>query len=386
MPIFGVRVVPPFAVRGVILLSVTLGSLCGVAMIEEENWAFHFAQTGFMQSQLTPLQVKILAIALTIGAGLIPAALIGLWLTCLSQRRAQMAVAAALAGAAELLTSLLVHKVLWSVDGGTDWSDWPLSGFLTNLAIIAAISAGAALLIRWLVRVVLFTTIEQDGTRCRRCGYLLGSPVITTCPECGSAADPSRLAFARLHRVSDWMQRRALVPAGLLCAAMLVQLVITVHFRTLPALRFLGAFPSGGNAVSGLMIPREKPYGVHSSCVASWVPVPDDSLRAVIILYVPDYRSSLPPMRLAMAATPGPTPPPMSGLQGNFGSPEIGCDLSRDLAERIIREGIPPALIQALVAEADLANWQSTPAAVPGWFTTINQTHWIDPTPYFSAN
>ncbi len=385
MPASAVRVVAPFSGRGVYVFSLILGAYFGLAMLAEEGWAFNLPQSPFILRHLTSGQANTLALVLTIGAALIPGALIGLWLSCLSQRRGQIAVAAALAGAAELLTSLLADKVLRSADGGADWHDWPLAAFLINLAIIAATSAGAALLIRWLVRSLLFTTIDQDGTRCTRCGYQLGSPLITTCPECGTPAGSARLAFARLHRASRWLQRRAPVLIALLGAAVLLQLGVTIHFRTLPALRFLTAFPRTENAGPGVMVARPAPPGSYdSSCLAAWIALPDGSSRAVIILYVPDQRSPLPPMRLALAATPGPPPATGVGFQANYGTPEIGCDLPRDLAERIIREGVPRALIQALAAEAGRANWTPTPAPVGVFFAT-DQAHWIDPAPYFSA-
>jgi hypothetical protein len=385
MPARAQRVVPPFNARGVYLLSLIFGLLSGLPAHALERWAFRIAVSQFIQAYLNPFQANILASSLSISTVFITPVLIGLWLSCLSQRRGQTAAAAALAGVAMLLASLFAAMVLWSVHGGTDWHDWPLPAFLINLIIIAAVSAGVALLVRWLIRSLLFTIVEQDGTLCPRCGYRLGSAAITTCPECGTPADAPVLAFVRLHRASGWLQRRASLLAALLGAAMLVPLAIALHYRTLPAARFLAAFPRTENTGRGIMMLRNQPSGWHdSSCMTAWVPLAGNPTRALIILYIPDRRSPLPPMRLAVAATPVPPLAANMSPQINYGSPEIGCDLPRELAERIIREGLPPALIQALAAEANRTNWK--PTSLPnGLFTASPQTYWIDPSPSFSA-
>lgn len=386
MPASRVKVVRPYSARGLYVFSAVFGSACGLGMSAEERWAFSVYQNQFLAKHLSPGQVGALAIVLTVGAGLLPAGVMGLWLSCLSQRKKQVAIAAGLVGAAQLLTALLADGVLWSMHGGADWGDWPLSGFLINLALLMLISAGFALLVRWLVRALLFTTIEQDGTRCPRCGYQPGSEAIRTCPECGTPVEVVRPAFARMHSVGDWIQRRAWVLAALLGVALVVQLGVTLHRRTLPALRFQGAFPHRENIGQGVMIPRESPDGsFESSCMAAWTALPNEDSRVIVILYVPDSRSPLPAMRLAVAAPPTPPSAPGLGPQVDFGSPLVGCDLARGLGERAIREGIPPELLKALAAEADKANWSPTVTrgGFGGVFSPTPQTHWVDPAPYF---
>src|SRR5262245_49562301 len=219
MPASAVKLVPPFSPRRLYLLSAVLGCVFGLFMEKEENWAFRlFTDSESAQRNLNSFQANILAATLTIILAFIPAFLIGLVLACLSQRRAQAAIAAAIVGTAQILVSLLAAKVLWSYHGGTDWGDWPLFSFLINVAIIAGVGALCALLVRWLVRSLLFTVFEQDGTRCSKCGYQLGGPTITTCPECGSPPDITRLSFSRLHRVTAWLQRRAPIFAAIFVA------------------------------------------------------------------------------------------------------------------------------------------------------------------------
>ncbi|HMN40068.1 MAG TPA: hypothetical protein PKE29_04430 [Phycisphaerales bacterium] len=382
MPAHAVRVIPALATRGVYVLSILFGALYGLTVDAQERWAFGLQRSPFVQAHLTPTQANILALVLTITGALVPGIAIGLWLSCLSQRLRQTAIAAALAGAATMLSSLFLGRVLLSPDGGTDWQGWPPIGFAINLIIISFISAAAALLVRWLIRTLLFTTVEQDGTRCSRCGYQLGSPTITTCPECGVPANPTRLAFHRLHRASAFLLSNARILAGVFIVAMLIPLALAIHGRTIPSLRFFSKFTNNDSGVLGMMIPRDVGGGT-SNCISAWTPIPGDTTRAIIILYVPDQRSPLPAMRLAVAETPGPSPPSGPGFQTNYGAPEIGCDLPRDLAERVVREGIPPALIRALTTEADNARWNPTPTPV-GWFTA-NASVWIDPAPYFSA-
>jgi hypothetical protein len=386
MPAAAVKLVPPFSPRGLYLLSIILGSVFGLAINKEERWGLQLARSEFIHGHLAPAQANLVGPLVTIVAAFVPAFLIGLWLSCLSQRRAQIALAAALTGTAQVLVALLAGQVLWSDHGGTDWRDWPPIAYLINLSIIAGVSALTALLVRWLIRSLLFTVVEQDGTRCSRCGYRLGAPTITTCPECGAPSDTSRPSFARLHRVSTWLQRRSPLLASVLVVLLVVQLAVTVSRRTIPALRFRSAFPCQDNTGPGVIIPFPPSPGTSdASCAASWLPFPNDSSRALVIFYVPDHLSPLPAMRLAVAATPTPlAPTALPGPHLNFGSPEIGCDLPRDIAERVILTGIPPALVQALADEADRSNW--TPATAPlGIFSATTRTHWIDAGPYFSA-
>src|SRR4051812_30630842 len=154
MPALGAKVVAPFSGRGVYLASVLLGVVWAPGMGEVERWETRLPQTPIIRDHLSPGGAYALTLILIIGAAFVPAMIIGLWLSCLSQRRVQVAVAAGLAGGAELLTGLLVGK-LWSPDGGTEWQGWPLPGFLINVVIITVFSAGVALLIRWLVRALL---------------------------------------------------------------------------------------------------------------------------------------------------------------------------------------------------------------------------------------
>src|SRR5262249_25266823 len=161
-----------------------------------------------------------------------------------------------------------------------------------------------------------------------------------------------------------WVQRRSPWLAVILLVLLGTQLIITIRRRTIPALNFLSAFPYQDNVGVGVMIPYPvPPLDFDSSCMASWTPFPNDSLRGLVILYIPDRRSPLPAMRLAVVATPAPLAPSAPpGPHLNFGSPEIACDLPRDLADRVIRDGIPPALVQALASEADRSNWAPSTA------------------------
>jgi hypothetical protein len=383
MPAARVKVVPPYSTRGLYVFSVFWGALFGLGMNHEERWAFGLAASPFVQNHLAAWQVQTLALVLTIGAGLLPVAVLALWLSFLSQRLRVTAMAAGLAGMVQLLCSLFADQVLWSVHGGTDWHDWPLDGFLINLAIMGLISAGLALLIRWLVRSVLFTVVEQDGSRCPRCGYQLGSEVITKCPECGTAADSKGTVFGRMSRVGSWAQRRAPWMAAILGAALLVQFGVTLYRRTLPALRFLNAFPMRDDVGPGVMIPKSPPMGSYESmCMIGWVPLEGHPSRAVIVLYVPDRGSSLPAMRLAVAAMPAPKPGSAPGPMVNYGSPEVACDLSRQQSEEVITDGIPRDLMLALADEAERAQWAPS-VTPPGVLSPSNQTRWIDPSAYF---
>jgi hypothetical protein len=385
MPASAVKVVPPFSPRRLYLFSAVLGCGFGLIMQREETWTFRLMGSDFVQRHLSPVQASILGTSFAIILAFIPAFLIGLILACFSQRRAQAALAAAIVGTVQILVSLLGDEVLWSYHGGADWGDWPLFSFLINVAIIAGVSALCALLVRWLVRSLLFTIVEQDGTRCSRCGYQLGGPTITTCPECGAPADTARLSFSRLHRLTAWLQRRSPIFAAIFVVFLAIQLPVTIYRRTLPTCRFLAAFPIRDNVGQGSMSEYPPPPDRHdSSCLASWVPFPNESLRGIIVLYVPDSRSTMPAMRLCVAATPTPRPPDAPPLPTlNFGTPEVGCELPRDLAERVIREGIPPALIKALADEADRAKW--TPTTAPTGFFTAVQPNWVNPAPFFAA-
>jgi hypothetical protein len=389
MPASAVKVVPPFKARGLFLCSAIFGAVFGIAARSQESWTFRLAQSLVHRGIVSQYQGDMLGNALTIVVFLVPAVVVGVWLSCLSQRRAQTALAAALAGAAELLATLLANLILWSSHGGTEWWGWrwwDAFQFLIPVAIVGAVSAGVALLIRWLVRAVLFTVIEQDGSRCPRCGYQLGSALISLCPECGAGADPLGTVFGRAHALGSWVQRRARVMAAILVGALLVQLGVTLQRRTLPARRFFDAFPLQEDLGPGSMIPNPPTVGWYdSSCLVSWVPDPGESARAIVILYVADAHCPLPAMRLVVAAPPPPNPSPSAGPPLDFGSPPIACELSRDMAESFIRQGIPAELLRALSDEATSANW--APSATPnGVFFATPQTHWVDAARFFPGS
>src|SRR5437899_5170065 len=227
MPAAAIKVVPPLSPRGLYLLFIILGSGLGLVTHDFENWAFRLSNSDFIRHHLTPFQADLVDPLAGAAVIFFPAFLIGLWLSFLSQRRGQIALAAAISGATQILVSLFAGQVLWSVHGGVDWSGWPLFSFLVNVAIIAGMSALCALLVRWLVR-LRFTIVEQDGTRCSRCGYQLGSPAITTCPECGVPADTARLSFAGLHRISTWLQRRWPLLGAVLIVFLMIQLPVPI--------------------------------------------------------------------------------------------------------------------------------------------------------------
>src|SRR5690349_16471943 len=105
MPASTTKVVPPYSSGGLYLLSAIIGGLIGLAMPAEESWTYRFMQSDLIQRHLSPVLVSVLTIVLIVGAVFIPALIVGVSLSCISQKKPLIALAAAMAGAAQLLVS-----------------------------------------------------------------------------------------------------------------------------------------------------------------------------------------------------------------------------------------------------------------------------------------
>jgi hypothetical protein len=237
---------------------------------------------------------------------------------------------------------------------------------------------------RWLGR----TTLQQTGLICWACGYNLGAPSITVCPECGRAFDPSRpprvasLAFlqALTHRA------RLLLAVTVVTAIGLCVYVLATN--TVPCFRFLSACPATGQ-LQWVMVSNWVTRGsgttttfVHPLDTGWWLPDPDAGSSGFSVQLLPGAHADEPTMfisracRLAMS----PVGPPGAELV-SIGSINVHARLSRSQAAEVIAaHRVPQSLLDAIRREAEDASWKEAPYSTP---PTGEKR--VDPAPYFGS-
>ena len=213
---------------------------------------------------------------------------------------------------------------------------------LATLAACAVFTLAVGMLAvgsRWLRAQLLYACVEQDGTRCWRCGYQPGSESILVCPECGMAKGQGQ-RLARVFGSFDAVKRRA-KPALIivLVAAAGIIAVWVMQPRTRRLLAFYRRFdePLGGH-VDG--------NGISVPCGGSWQGIDGRLGLGLWISYLPVDQPGVPAMELRLATM-------TSGSMGdavNPVAPEVSCALDRAQAEWVVAHGVPQALIQSLRA------------------------------------
>lgn len=263
-------------------------------------------------------------------------------------------------------------------------------GAATLPSVVTAI--GLFALVRWGTRKLRYSLIPQTGSMCWKCAYDLGSPQVTVCPECGTAAEPGRFRQAWLVcRVRSHLTKaRPLLIALIGALAVFVGASYVRHVSpTVRLVNQLKASSHAADAVSFSHLQMASGSAMHAADLA--VSTDDGDLPAsgvvvgITLWRSPDGGSSLTAtLQLMMRVPPPYGPTPMASLEA--GSANVVARLDAAQTASIARSGVPASLKKALVAEAARVGWTPTPLP-PGTFIQLQPlpVHEVDPDPHFPS-
>ena len=183
-----------------------------------------------------------------------------------------------------------------------------------------------------------------------------------------------------------WLQRasRPILALGLIVVAAIVVWLVCVQM--IPAKRFLAKFDTGKNRAYAY-IDRPPGYvGMYQNALGRTIPLNDGTDRVILVAYQPrPWRGNV-PMQVRIAAPqakPAGWPEQAEWNQFDWGFPSVVAELDADLAERVIRDGLPERLRQDIVARADKAGWK--PSAGGGSWSGPGRLEIENPRRYFEA-
>lgn len=348
------RLIPPYRARGLYAATATLGLVLGpiAGLI-----VLYSALRRLTTTPVTEIaQVFIIpVIFITIFA-----------MRC--QRLRPVFLTALLFGFTYWISFITAQNLAQRTSGGASLLAGFWLAFLIAAASIALMSAIAALLLRWLVRLFIVRYVEQTGQLCHRCAYAVDPATQPLCPECGaSTTEPP----TRGRPLTAFLQAARLYARPALAIVLLLELAIDgfiIANRGYPIYRFQSAVATEhpyypGGSIEGLT-PDGKPFIQQTA--GAWVAFPGSTTQGVIAGYLPTDEPGFPAMQLSVYNHSGP--------HIYFAvSPEVICTLSRAQAESAIRDGLPESLLKAIEAAVQSNTAQSSRAD-----RTI-----IDPAPYF---
>jgi len=215
--------------------------------------------------------------------------------------------------------------------------------------------------------------VEQDGTRCCRCGYIVGRPPSAKiCPECGEFTHEV-MVTAVLDR--DRMNRRARVARYAFIASAAVMFVswLLGNVRTSSEVREMLAFAGNDANVFRLaaVVPTPNPnplvrqftfepgFATKTSALA-------DSQMVLAIVWRPGERT----LQLQLLAD--------APFLVFHADPLIFSTLDESQSDRVRDEGVPDSLVHAFVEKANASGWKPMPQG-----GTLSGIIEVDPTPHF---
>ncbi|NNF64225.1 MAG: hypothetical protein HKN07_08175 [Acidimicrobiia bacterium] len=291
--------------------------------------------------------------------GLLLPILTGAVVAYLSPRRRTAFVAGAALGMGFVSTSLFqFHLVAVSANSVVS------SIFLVGIGalLLCGLTTAACSLTALVV-----TTQEQLGRSCPSCMYPIHETAQTyRCPECGELANDLLSREEDTRRFVAWVNRwspYALLLTGVL-AAVVLAIEATPRFQSRTEFqRFCEQI--GGQRCSSHFFESERARPPFSASVA----IPSDPSKLLLVVYDPDSRHDQPPMQIRLQwVIQMPTGYPPAFGDGN---PAILCNLDRDQAQRVLRDGIPASLHDSLIAAANDAGWSVSPYARAGVGRTV---------------
>jgi hypothetical protein len=373
MPLLGEHVTPVLPRRGRCSLFFLLGSGWGV-FFTWLSWSPMSSWTYFGWSEAT-WRIILQAIPVLAWAAL--------W-----TRFEQRAWVSARLGAVFGL-GVIVGTVGWSaftMPGlGYDENNWwgPLVVGGPILALVGAIvGAGLAALARF---GVLQAVVQPDPPRlCWKCGYDLGLPLAPRCTECGTPPGRVRPRARGRFALLSGLVRSA--PVALALAIVTIgSLAAYRAAKEIPPLRAFDRRFAGAEPVStyiDLDLAKTAGRGVYSytRAVGRLLTQQDSSGRRYQVSFTPSPRRDPddPAMQVRVAM---PAPPPFPGFDAlltDWGLVTVVADLDDEQARRVLRDGLPPGLLEALSARADTIGWRPMNATgSPG------KREVVDPGPFF---
>ena len=284
-----------------------------------------------------------------------------------------------------LYAAELADRFLSSLGKGTlwGWTDVGVADVVTLVVYWAAASA-IAFIVRWLYRAIRSQPIEQTDPPqlCYACGYEAG--VADPCPECGICWKDARPRGVVLDSIWKWLQRSGRLALAIVLLLFSVYAGYRIATEYVSTRGFLARFGEGFRPVNAM---HELAYAADPNDPTAWrcngrvFPLDGESGRMILVTYLARTRRSVPVMHVRICA-PATAPPGWSGRiedWTDWGAGTVVADLDRDQAERVIRDGLPRGLIDAIVAKAAKTGWKPS----GGIHNSVGLRITVDPTPYF---
>lgn len=376
------RVVPRFECRGLWAAAILIGVAYGAMMVLFVDSLFEWAVSRW------PVAGIVVGVHLVV----LPWVLIGVLLGRSPCRVRTCIGLAVVMNIGVFVANLLGH--LTRVPGFGAQAGIPVPDWRVGLAFAATtgIVIAATLLGRWFGRLLFGAPIEQTEPPrlCWACGYERGSA--DPCPECGVALAGSR-PRGRVELGLWRLARRVAVPALVLAVvAWFGYASWRIRADYLPTRAYLRVFDAAKGWEPAYAY-IDHLYGAVASgsggrffnSIGRTQDLGDGSGRMIQVSYWAMAPRGLPVMQVricAEATLPAGWP---AGTERfvDWGTPAtIVADLNREQAERVIREGLPRGLVEAIVAKADELGWK----AAGGINAMGGQRVEIDPAPHFAGN
>ncbi|MGH7130353.1 MAG: hypothetical protein ACREJO_00190 [Phycisphaerales bacterium] len=332
-----VRVIPKPSPRGLI----PLFALVGIGAAPLCKWMIE--QVLFSSATPGMLASTVLLITLMLIIAVTPLVVVTLLACFRFQHTGRLAICGVAYGLG-IVGTLVIVSIIDSPDGGVENADGWLSLGI-SLSIAAAVCAGVAAVIPWLFRSLVLVAVHQTGQLCWGCGYDLGSVAVRRCPECGRQRVDTPPSRGIIGAVAGLLLKAARPLLILTFVCTLVLSVRTLATRTLPTMRFLDRFDTGSNMAYGHIDSWDpKPGRTYRYAVSRWIPLEGNTTGVFLqVVYDPSQGADETVLALLAVPTAPPGTVPTPAL-----APLLVCKLSREQAEEVIQNGVPPSLIAAI--------------------------------------
>ncbi len=272
---------------------------------------------------------------------------LAIWFSCLCQRVSRVYLAGHVYGSCYLAGSLLTAQQ-WVPGAGAGASALDVL-LLAGGIVVVGFPFGCANLALWaLNRLLFFRVVEQDGSLCSKCAYIIHDPSSSLqCPECGAPLR-KREPQGNIGRYAHWV---AVVLMCAMVSSWAIYLFVTQHS---PATEFLSAL-DGEAAFGGAIVAG--PWA--NDAIGTYLFIPGDT-RVLMIFYDPSPPAGFPTMQIRVGTL---AKTPLGQVIPTDGTPIVHCDLDASQAEDILLRGVPDSLVERLLQRSRVA-WGS-PAATP---------------------
>ncbi len=387
------RVLPPLSTTGLYLLAISLGFLLGILA----TWVCFWIDDAYGSIRGGIFLLVLVAFPL-------PAWLAGRIVARVHQHLVPNILFAICYAASCIVGALLVLLHLKTIDMLSVFGRAPtlplFFGLLAILVVYTGITSAfiaAATFSGFLTECFLGRrVIIQPGLTCWVCGYNLGAPTITTCPECGVGFDPNHPPRSASYDFLGFLKRNRRWPLALALLIALAPLTYSATTQTIPAIRFLSARPAGAELrrvtnINYVWLPRTVTSSGNIATYARplsrgwWIPDTLDPDAGFAVIFHPVAIEGQPRMFITRgclndsAAAIG-SPQPRESWAVYPGTQNVVAKLTSAQANEVIRtHAVPSSLITALRAKAEEVHW-AVQSGSSMWPTGEQK---VDPAPYF---